>query len=241
MTNARETCIVEETLGRDLSLELDIFLADPSLWPKAIFETWQLAPGPLPSRFRSWGAVKLGVEWCESRNFTFSARQMAKHYRLHVPIIPYTPDDIASKGAVDVKSHSAVQVQNPISYMELYQKGLVVGNRALELMSERVEDMEAAGEEVPLALLTKLADYGVKLATSQAQIMAKGMFGAGRTNDDIEGFRAGSAPLPSERLGHHRIRNVDGVDRPVRDEGPADRAEYNEHARKQGSIELPSP
>lgn len=241
MDKRSATCHIEATLGREASLELDIMLADPKRWPKAIFEGWQLPPGPMPMSMRSWGGIKVGLEWCRSRGFEFTSSQMNRHYREHVPIVPYTPDDFVAKGAETAKTGLPAVPDDPITYMQVYQNGLRVGNRALDLLQRRVDELIADDKDVPTQLLLKLADLGTKLATSQASIMARGMDLSRQQDDEIEGFRAGSAPLPSERLGHHRIRVIEGEPRPVADQGPADRAKYNERAKQEGSPTLPSP
>lgn len=231
-------------MGQALSLEMDAFLADPSQWPKAIFAGWDLKPGALPSNFRAWGAVKLGLEWAASRDFTFTRRQMEMHVRDHVPVLASSPDDYANR-AVDRADHGAsgraMVPANAITYTDVYQKGLSIGYKAIEQLEKRIDDLVANDEKVPTDLLLKLADLGTKLATSQASILARGMDMTREKDEEIEGFRTGSAPLPSQRMGHSRVRVIDGESRPVHDEGPSDRHDYNEAAREQGSITLPSP
>ena len=234
-------CAVEEKLGPELALELDMFLADPSKWPKAIFDGWKLPPGPMPTRFRSWGAVKLGLEWLRSRDIAVSKLQMARHYREHVPIVPYGPSDFVDKALSDPPAGRAIVPTNLITYQEVYQKGLKVGSKALDLLLARVEEIEHAGGTVPQDLLLKLADLGTKLATSQASILARGLDLAREKDDEIEGFRSGSAPLPSERINGTRVRVIEGEARPVVDRGPADRQHYSKRARQEGSPTLPSP
>lgn len=238
------SCQVEKRLGLEQSIELDAFLADPSKWPAAIFEGWDLPPGPLPGNFRQWGAVKLGLEWCETRGETFSRRVMERHVNIHVPVLAFTPQDFAVKGTdstVEGPRPLPAIAGNSVSFMDVYQKGLAVGHRALDLLQKRIDALEAEGKPVPIELALKLADLGIKLATSEASIRARGAMLAGQQDDDIEGFRSGSAPLPSQRMGHSRIRVVDGVSTPIRDEGPADRSQYSARARQEGSPELPHP
>jgi hypothetical protein len=235
------TCAVEDKLGREASLELDIMLADPKRWPKAIFEGWQLPPGPMPATMRTWGAQKIGLEWCRARDVDVTKAQMARHIRDHVPIVPYTPEDFVVKGGDPRDKPSDLVPHDPISFLQVFQNGLRVGNKALEMLLKRVEEAETAGEALPTQLLLKLADLGAKLATSEASIRTRGAAMSDSGNDELEGFRSGSAPLPSERIGHQRIRVIDGEARPVRDEGPTDRARFNERAREEGSPTLPSP
>lgn len=235
------SCQVEKRLGLERSIELDAFLADPSKWPAAIFDGWDLPPGPLPGNFRQWGAVKLGLEWCETRGETFSRRVMERHVNIHVPVLAYTPTDFAVRGAESATGQPTILPTTSIGFMDVYQKGLAIGHKALTALEKRIDDLEKAGQPVPIELALKLADLGTKLATSEASIRARGAMLAGQQDDDIEGFRSGSAPLPSQRMGHSRVRVVDGVSTPIRDEGPADRAHYSERARQEGSPELPHP
>lgn len=235
------TCAVEDMLGRELSLELDAFLADPKRWPRAIFEGYQLPPGPLPATMRQWGAVKLGLEWCESRGFKTTKAKMNRHYREHVPIVIHSADDIAVQGAEKRDLNPAKVPDNPITFLEYFQNGLRVGNKALDLLANRIDQLIAEEKPVPERLLMQLASLGAKLAQSNASIVARGHGFGSNQDDELEGFRAGSAPLPSERLGHHRVRVIEGEARPVRDAGPADRATFNERAREDGGPELPAP
>jgi len=235
------SCPVEDTLGRELSLELDTFLAEPKRWPRAIFDGYQLPPGPLPATMRQWGAVKLAQEWCESRGFKISKTRLARHYREHVPIVPYTPDDFVVQGAKRNDLAPPKPPDNPITFLEYFQKGLAVGYDALERLQKRIDALEADDKPVPERLLMQLASLGAKLAQANAAIVARGSSMGSDREDELEGFRAGTAPLPSERLGHHRVRVVDGVSRPIRDAGPADRADFNERAREDGTTEMPAP
>lgn len=233
-----ERCIVEETLGREASLELDTLLADPSRWPSAILDPWKLPAGQLPSTMRQWGAVRLGLEWADARGFKVSKAQMARHYQHHVPILPYSADDIAAAATKPPVNGPAKTDLKPMQFLELYAKGLEVGYDALARIQKRVDEL---GDDAPTSLLLKLADLGTKLAMSQASIRARGASLNDGEDDDIAGFRSGSAPLPSERMGHQRIRTIDGEARPVRDEGPTDRARYNQRAREEGGPRLPAP
>lgn len=81
--------------------------------------------------------------------------------------------------------------------------------------------------------LWRLADAGQKMA---------GMVARSKVNvapPDLSGFRAGATGLPSQRMGHSRLRVVDGERRPVKDEGRADRKHYNKRARQEGGPLLP--
>lgn len=241
MATRQIRCKVETMLGMEDALLLDAFLSDPKQWPKAIFEGWDLPVGPLPGNFRSWGATKIGMEWCESRGHKVRRADMEKHVAEHVPILPYSTDDYAERGAPKDDMGRAVVPTDAISYIEVFKKGLSVGYTALDALEQRVNKMIEAGQSVPIDLALEMAKLGTKLATAQASIMAKGARMGGEQDEEIEGFRSGTAPLPSQRLGHHRIRIIDGQARPIRDEGPSDRHEYNERAEQEGGEALPAP
>lgn len=244
MPNLQERCPVEQKLGLEKALELDAFLADPALWPKAIFAGWDIPPGRIPGNFRSWGAIKVGLEWCSSREVEITRHQMERHVAQHVPLLAYTPDDVATRGVTadgTGNDGSEILPTNIITYQQVYQRGLSIGYKAIGLLEERIDEIREAEEKVPTDLLLKLADLGTKLATSQAAIMVRGLDLNREKDDEIEGFRSGSAPLPSQRFGHHRIRTIEGESRPVADQGPADRKHYNERADQEGSPRLPSP
>ena len=234
-------CAVETKLGIEQSLELDAFIADPAQWPKAIFAGWKLPPGPLPGNFRAWGSVKVAMEWCESRGYTFSRKVIERHVVEHVPILPFSTDDFATRGAETPGKPSPQLPTNVISYMQVYQRGLSIGYKAIEQLEKRIDALVAEGKPVSMDLLLRLADLGTKLATSQASIVARGAAMNNDRDDEIEGFRSGSAPLPSQRFGSSRIRVIEGQARPIIDEGPADRRAYNERARQEGSPTLPAP
>jgi hypothetical protein len=246
---AKGFCAVENALGMEASLELDAYLADPTGWPAATWPKGFKVPRVLPASMRQWGAVTIGLAWCADRGVQVSKKQMDRHVREHVPWVVMSPEQVAELGT-DLSSNtrdlpaertkSAVDLANPITYQRLYTRGLAIGDRSLELLAERIEEMVESGVPPSTDLLTKLADLGTKLAMSQASLILRGI-GRQEREDEIEGFRSGSSPLPSERFGDHRVRVVEGVARPVVDRGPSDRVEYNKRAAQEGSPRLPSP
>lgn len=232
-------CQVESRLTAEQQLELDTLLADPTRWPKAIFEGWKLPPGSLPATMRSWGAVRLGIAWFEERSIPISKRQMQFHYEQHVPIIPYTPDDVVARATPPDAAGRTIVPASPTTYLEVYQKGLAVGSRALDLLMHKVEAMVAHGDTVPTDLLMQLGNLGVKLATSQAGIISRGFDMARQKEEEMAGFRVGANGEVSPRMQSTRVRVIEGETRAVVDRGRADRQEYNERARQEGSPLLP--
>lgn len=246
MTN---TCPVEDALGMKKALELDAYLADPSGWPKGTFPKGFKVPRILPTSMRLWGATKLGIAWCQNEGIhTITKRQMQTHVREHVPFIIAVPSDAVEaamveddgRRAVPAKQRRDVDLSNPITYQQVYLRGLALGDRAMELLAARIEKIIEDGGEVDTQTLMKIADLGSKMAQSQASLIIRGI-GRQERDDEIEGFRAGTQPLPSERFGDHRIRVIEGMSRPIVDRGPADRQQYNERAEQEGSPTLPSP
>jgi hypothetical protein len=105
----------------------------------------------------------------------------------------------------------------------------------LEKLVERMD-----GETQPSnALLLQVANIGTRLAHAQAAIVTRGMRFVMEDDDAIGGFMGEDETSP--RFGSYRVRTIEGVRVPVRDEGPADRRKYNERAREEGSVELPAP
>lgn len=235
-------CAVEERLTDEQVIELNLLLADPRRWPRHIFEGWKVAEGSVPATMKSWGAVQLGIAWCEERGIPMAKRQMQNHYERHVPILPDTPDDFAVRGAAadSPGASRAVVPTTPMTYLDVYTKGLTVGGRALDLLLEKIERMVANNETPPTDLLLQVTRLGVQLATSQAGILAKGIDMNREKEEEIAGFRAGAGPEPSPRFGDHRVRVIEGEARPVVDRGRADRREYNEKAAEDGSPILPA-
>jgi hypothetical protein len=68
---------------------------------------------------------------------------------------------------------------------------------------------------------------------SQAAIRAAGKRFGEADEDENDSFRGGDDI--SNRIGSHRVRVIDGEQRPVRDRGLTDRTIYNERAAMEGS------
>lgn len=239
----RVGCKVCDTVAPGDLVELDLIMGDSSRWPDSVWRIFE-PPKVLTPAYRRWGAVEMGLAWLTDHGYTeITKANVRKHYRYDVVIVAASADEIADRGviaAVDARrTKIAGGVVDPTAYLGYFDRGIRLGNRALELLERRVEQLIEAREEVPLGVLKMLADLGSKLAITQAQIRARGKYGDEGADED-EGFRVGSSPPASPRMGHARIRTIDGVARPVRDEGPADRARYNAAAEQQGGTTLPS-
>lgn len=241
----RFRCIVEERLTEGQGIELDILLADPSRWPRAIFEGWKLPEGSLPATMRTWGAIEVGLNFMADRGHTdVTRRQMQNHYEKHVPILPENPDDIVARGvaAEDPQGSTPRHLvpTEPTTYIQLYQKGLALGGRAIDLMIERLDRLEP-DESLSLKTLMDIANLGAKFATSQAGIVAKGIDITREKEEELDAFRLGDGgEEPSPRFGNHRVRVIEGEARPIVDRGRADRRAYNEKAAQDGSPTLPA-
>ena len=240
---AREACrVCDEVAPGDL-LELDLLLADPTRWPRNVFAGLNIPTGPLPPTYRMWGGVKLGKAWLVERGYpTISESIVNVHCQRHVAPLPQSAFDTAVTAALEEakdKPVTAVAI-TPVNFMAYYAKGLELGHKGLELMQARVQKMLDAGTDVPLHMLYKMADIGMRLATSEAALVARGAKMRRDAEEEDEGFRAGAMPPPGPRFGNSRVRVIEGEARPIVDRGLADRLHYNETARQEGSPELPA-
>ena len=126
-----------------------------------------------------------------------------------------------------------------IEYHQFFKTGMQVGHTALEKIQERLNDPD---KEPSVSLLMAAANLGAQLAKAQAAIVTKGMRFVLEDDGAIAGFMgADDDDAPSPRFGSYRVRTIEGERRPVRDEGPADRMQYNEKARQMGNPLLPGP
>jgi hypothetical protein len=217
-------------------IELDLILADPLRWPATVWGSFTPPVGGLPSTYRRFGAMAMGEAWLAERHpeLGISKVQLRRHLEQDVPPQAADLDGLVARGLVsrgEGESASMPQKLDPLAYMRLFNKGILLAERSVDLMSQRIEHAEALGEEVPAAQLERLASLGIGLAKTQALIIAKGQR-IGEASDEDDGFRAKEA---SPRMGHSRVRQIEGENRPVHDEGQADRDHYNERARDEGS------
>jgi hypothetical protein len=220
-------------------LELNALLADPDLWAANALKDWVIPKGALPGTMRQYGGIATGLEWLRSRGFTdVSHKSMANHFKSHVVHIARTNDDTTQLGKmVAGKTDSSLAIipqMRPNLFIDYYSTGIQLGVYALERLKKDIIDVETAGEKVPARTLWQLAELGAKLAMSQASMLTRGNK-IEETGDEMAGFRAGEAPLPSQKFGDHRVRTIDGKAQPVTDRGKADRDAYNKRARQEGS------
>lgn len=231
--------VCREVTEADL-LELDLLMGDPSRWPVTVWGMFE-PPRALTASYRRFGAMEMGAAFLTDHGYDIEKGQLRRHYKYDVPKIAGSPDELVANGLIastSTKDSRIPEVIDPTAYVRYYAKGIEVGITGLQLLQDRVNAIRSKNEEVPLALIKMLIDNGVKLATSQAAIVAAGRRW-GNQDDIDDGFMSGSAPTPSPRMGHHRVRVVDGVSMPVADEGPADREHYTERARQEGGEGLP--
>lgn len=245
MTDVNKSgCRVCDTVGPGDLIELDALMGDSSRWPATVWGQFEPPAGPLTGSFRRFGAVEMGLALLKSKGIEGINRgHMRRHYRFDVPIVAISPADFVGIGVeqtADGRSVIVPSVVDPLDYLKYYGQGIKLGIAGLRLLEARIDKLVKDGkaDEIPMSTIKMIADIGAKLATSQAKIRASGQRW-GDESDAEEGFRQGSEPPPSPRMGHARIRTVEGVARPVRDEGPADRAAYNRRAREEGSPLLP--
>lgn len=238
--------ICDELPPGDLS-DLDLVMGDAGRWPSTVWGIFDPPDGPPNALRLRFGARNMAKSWLVAHGYAvdlFSDVTLNKHYRYDVPVIATSAEDllnrglIASKGGTGKSRGMTVETIDPKAFLTYFDRGIKLGNRGLELLAARVEAMIARDEDPPLALLKMMTELGVKLATTQATLKTRG-FGMNDDEEGEEGFRAGSQPLPSERMGHVRIRVIDGVARPVVDEGPADREHFSERSKAEGGPGLP--
>lgn len=247
---AQNGCRVCDTVAPGDLIDLDLLMGDASRWPSSVWGIFNPPKGQLTAGYQRFGAMEMGRRFLAERGYTgIPDVSLRKHYRYDVVVVASSPEDLVNKGLIEagdtresMPSLPDLERLDPRAFLTYFNRGIQLGNRGLELIAERIEKMILAGEDPPLSLLTKVAEMGGKLATTQAVLRARGLQ-VGDSDDADEGFRAGSDPdgLPSQRLGHHRIRTIDGQARPVVDMGAADRARYNEGAAEDGSPRLPAP
>lgn len=239
-------CRVCDSLPPGDLVDLDALMGDASRWPETVWGIFDPPKGKLgPLRLR-FGARNVAKAWLLEHGYAdaFTDRQINTHYR-HVPLVAVALEDLLTRGLVRAdpgngpgSGPSSVDAINPTAFLTYFSRGIELGNKGLDLMAKRVQKMVDANEDVPFLVLKQLIDNGAKLAVTQAQLKQRGL-SMGDEPDEDEGFRAGSQPLPSQRMGHHRIRTVEGVDRPVTDEGPADREHFSERSIAEGGSGLP--
>lgn len=181
--------------------------------------------------------VARGVTWLDEHGVAGSPQLVRAHLDHRID-------------GIDAMLTLVPEPQGALQLMNFYSDAIAVGRAALAKLQARMDDPTA---ELTNAELLAIANLGGRYAMSAATLRQRGQsplpgdegyvppedslppkppeLSAGDVED---GFLAGSAPAPSKRMGHSRVRVVEGVARPVYDEGPMDRARYNERADQEG-------
>jgi hypothetical protein len=244
MTDHAAVCSICRNVQTGDLIELDLLMGDPMKWPSSVWGVFGPGKGRMTPARRRYGAVEMGRNWLVTHGYEFSDKVIRNHYRYDVVVIATSVEDLLARGLIeaDPRRDRALMTDldaiDPKAFLTYFDRGIKLGNRALELMEKKVEAEVTAGNPISFAILKDIANLAAKLATTQASIKARGL----RLEDDEEGeegFRAGSMPEPSQRVMHHRIRVIDGSARPVHDEGPADRERYSRRAAEEGGDGLP--
>jgi len=220
-------------------LELDALLADPAAWPASVWGLFNPPKGGLPASYRRFGAQRVGREWLDAHGYErVTNGTLRRHIRYDVP---HVARDVAELVGLGLITKAGTQTRIPTSptldagaFVSYFNAGIQMGSAAQRLLAERINAAIDAGEEPDVKLVMKLADMGAAFARSQASLMAKGLKFNGDEEDEDDAFRGPADDLPSQRMGHSRVRNVNGERRPVADSGPADRAKFNERSRLEG-------
>jgi hypothetical protein len=221
--------------------ELDLVLADPLRWPVTIWGAFAPPEGDLPISYRRLGAMRMGHAWLDEHGWSgqFADGQLRRHLRYDVPVLSVDVNELITRGLIgettagNSKPGHTSEAIDPLSYIRLYNKGIALGLSAMTLLEQKVNKLIEEKEPVPLPLVKMILDAGMRLATSQAHIKSAGRKFGNEELDENDAFMGGAEISP--RLGHHRVRMIEGKMRPVVDEGMADRAAYNERAAMEGS------
>jgi hypothetical protein len=239
---AHQPCWICTNLKPFDLVELDRILGDPLCWPRTIWTAMGKPPvGGLPYSYRRYGALGMGREWLMSHGYEYpdgavGKMRLYRHFRNHVPLHEVDVDELIRSGIIaPMKYDKDVQLAaplDPLAYISFYNDGIKAGLRALGLLSNKVQALIDANEEVPLPLLKMLLDAGLKLSASQAGIKASGKPFGDDDHHENEAFRGGDDISP--RFADVHVREIDGESRPVADGGPAERKRGNERARQEG-------
>lgn len=239
------TCQICRTVPTGDLLELDLRMGDSSTWTSAVWGIFKPPKGHMTPASQRFGALNVGRSFLAEKGYAFTEKQLRDHYRFDVPVIASDPADLISRGIIEAGPRkrggdmtTTAEQLDPGAVLVYFNRGIRIGNKTLAIVEKRIDQLEAEGKEIPERLLKMLVDLSSKLAVTEASIRARGQFIGGE--DDDEGFRSGVG-APSPRIGHARVRIIDGEARPVADEGPADRAHYSERARQEGGEGLPHP
>jgi hypothetical protein len=236
----RSQCTVCRAVDIVELTRLDLLAGDPARWPRTIWKEtgWDPPKGLLPPQYRTWGQFAVTRDWLNRNGYDDLTDHMVRGHLKHVPKIARTPSDLTHTGLVEgepVSDMPNAKMVDPNAYLAYYAAGVRVGIRGLELLEARIKKIEERGEDIPLDLIKMMVEAGGRLATSQAQIRSRGAKMGDDADDDA--FRRAASPEPdgnAPKIGHLRIRTIEGETRPIADEGPGDRADYNERAAREG-------
>ncbi len=236
----RRCTVCTSLTAADLA-ELNAVLADPAQWAPALIADWKVPTGAMPAHIREWGGIAVCKDWCAIHGYPQVSPSAARwHFTRHVVHIARTADDTHEAGKMGTGADNRLTILpavRPRMFIDYYAAGLQLGIYALDALRKQIEEADKSGAKVPEKTLWRLAELGAKLAMSQATMWARGV--RDESEDVGAGFREGSAPLPSQRFGNSRIREIEGERRPVVDRGRTDRRAYNARAIRQGGPKLP--
>ncbi len=211
-------CAVCVSLSQDELRDLDLLLADPGKWPATLWDAIG-KPARMTPAARKFGQVEIGMAWLGSHNLLdIDRRMMLRHIKAHVVAVPRMEDLFAN-----------APPDGALMLIEFMTKAIKAGNKAL---TQLIAKVESDPESFSISQLLDVAEFAAKLADRE-----------GRKKADVPQLMEGGptgfmGTRPSQRVQHHRIREIDGVARPVVDEGPKDRAHYNERADQEGGPRL---
>lgn len=241
----RKRCWICESLTPAELRQFDAYLTAPLMWPET--EREQLG-SRMPGRIMQ---AKVGVAWLvDHGRADFGAPQIKAHLD-HRAAVKAEVMDLVAAEAVPAGA---------IELMSFYAEAISAARKAIAKLVVRMNDVD---DPLTDDQLFRLAGLGGKYAMSAAVLRQKGMSPLPgdegyvppeqpaaeppppeppkqipRVVDPMDGFLAGSAPRPSKKHGQVRVRVVEGVARPVRDEGTRDRELYNKTADQEGSPRL---
>ena len=225
-------------------VEVDLLLGTPPTdLDSKLFGDLDIPPPELPAEWARFSALRKVQVWLEERGHKIARQTLVAHYNKHLTAVAFKSDsDRAlqegrlSDGSLAPSSPEPLKMA--IEYHQYFKTGMKMGHKALDLILEKLEDPDKPPSQT---LLLAAANLGAQLAKAQAAIVTKGMRFVLEDDGAIEGFMGDDEDDASPRFGSYRVRTVEGERRPVRDEGPADRMQYNEKAREMGNPTLPAP
>lgn len=232
-------CQICDTLPPQKLMELDAIIGDPAAWPITIWGIFEPPKGQLSASYRRHGATAMARDWLDREGIKWITMQtIRKHVRFDVVHIPRDASDLIQLGIVAEAGTQRTRIPTAPTidagaFIRYFNAGIQMGEAATRLLAERINAMIERGEEPDPKLVMKLADMGAAFARSQAALMARGLK-FGEEEDDDAAFMGSDEERPGPRIGHSRVKMVDGERRPVHDEGPADRAKHRKRREAEG-------